>query len=202
MNSQKSNFGKTGKHDDDVDKSGDKVNTRQEAREKADKRERETEQEKEMKTARNQGMIDVSSPGASSPHQAVAPVPRCVTNGERTLDEACNEDEAPDKVQKILSICIGQWASDKRGEVGAEAYTDDLKAMAEEYRDRDSLGECFVHIRKQHSSNKDLRALRALTKSGEFYKVNLGGGEAESMLTNSAKLPNIIEASNCSSSAT
>ena len=72
--------------------------------------------------------------------------------------------------------------------------------MAEEYRDRDSLGECFVHIRKQHSSNKDLRALSGLTKGGKFYMVNSGGDEAGSMLTNSAKLAKIIEASNCSSS--
>ena len=60
--------------------------------------------------------------------------------------------------------------------------------MAEEYRDRDSSGEWFVHIRKQHSSNNDLRALRGLTEGGKFSKVNLGGDEAESMLTNSAKL--------------
>ena len=75
--------------------------------------------------------IDVSSPGASSSHQAVAPAPRGVATGKRTLDEAWNEDEAPDKVQKILSIGIGKGATVKRGEVGAEAYADDLKAMAE-----------------------------------------------------------------------
>ena len=98
-----------------------------------------------------------------------------------------------------MSICIGQGAADKKGEVGAEVYADDLKAMAEEYRERDSLGECFVHIRKQHSSNKDLRARRGLTKGGKFYKVNLRGDEAELILTNSAKLAKIIEVSNCSS---
>ena len=78
-------------------------------------------------------------------------------------------------------------------------YADDLKMMAEEYRERDSLGECFVHIRKRHSSNNDLRALSGLTKGGKFYKVNLAGEEAESILTNSAKLANIIEASKGSS---
>ena len=67
---------------------------------------------------------------------------------ERTLHETWNEGEAPDDVQKILSICIGQGASDKKGEVNAETYDEDLKAMAEEYRGRNAVGECFVHIRK------------------------------------------------------
>ena len=71
-------------------------------------------------------------------------------------------------MQNILSICIGQGAADKIGEVGADVYADDLKAMAEEYRERGSLGECFVHVRKRHSSNKDLRALSGLTKGGKF----------------------------------
>ena len=72
--------------------------------------------------------------------------------------------------------------------------------MAEEYRGRNASGEYFVHIRKQYSSNKDLRALRGLTEGGNFYKVDLEGCEAKSVLTNSAKLARIIEASNCSSS--
>ena len=33
----------------------------------------------------------------------------------------------------------------------------------------------------------------------EFYKVNLGGKEEESVLTNSAKLASLIEGSNCRS---
>ena len=53
--------------------------------------------------------------------------------------------------------------------------------------------------RKKYSSNRDLGALSGLTKGVKFYKVNLGGKEAESILTNSAKLANIIEASNCRS---
>ena len=85
------------------------------------------------------------------------------------------------------------------GGISVDAYVDDLRKMAEEYRERNSSGECFEHIRKKHSSNRDLRALSGLTKGVKFYKVNLGGREAESILTNSAKLANIIEASNCRS---
>ena len=71
--------------------------------------------------------------------------------------------------------------------------------MADEYRERDAAGECFVHIRKQHSSNMDLRALNGLTKGVKFYKVNLGGKEEEPVLTNSAKLASLIEDSKCRS---
>ena len=123
-------------------------------------------------------MADVSSPGASSSHQAAAPsagvpVPGAgqSASGKRTLEVTWNDDEAPDQVQKILSICVGQGAADKKGEIGADDYSEDLKTMAEEYRERESLGECFVHIRKSHSSNKDLRALSGFTKGGTFYKV-------------------------------
>ena len=58
--------------------------------------------------------------------------------------------------------------SDKKGEVNAEAYDEDLKTMAEEYQRRSALGEWFVHIRKQYSSNRDLRALTGLTKFAAF----------------------------------
>ena len=156
-------------------KGGKQVKTKQEDKGEADKREREADKEKEGTAARNQGMTDVSSPGASSSHQSAVPSPTgpsVATSGQRTLEATWNDDEP----RYGVSICIGQGAADKRGEVGADVYADDLKAMAEEYRERDSLGECFVHIRKQHSSNKDLRALDGLTKGGKFYKVNLGGG--------------------------
>ena len=76
-------------------------------------------------------------------------MPGVTTTGERTLEVTWNDDEAPDKVQKILSICIGQGAADKKGEVRADEYDDDLKTMAEEYRERDSFGDCFVHMRKR-----------------------------------------------------
>ena len=102
-------------------------------------------------------------------------------------------------MQKIMSICSGEGAADKRGGISADAYAEDLRRMAEEYRERDAAGECFVHIRKQHSSNRDLRALNGLAKGVKFYKVNLGGKEEESVLTNSAKLASLIEDSSCRS---
>ena len=45
-----------------------------------------------------------------------------------------------------------------------------------------------------------MRALRGLTKGGNFHRMNLEGCEAKSVLTNSATPARIIEASNCSSS--
>ena len=118
-------------------------------------------------------MTDVSSPGAASSNQVPPPSmqPGVVRGaGKRTLNETWNEAEAPDKAQKILSICVGQGASDKRGEVNAEIYEDDLMKMAEEYESRNAAGECFVHIRKQHSSNKDLRALSRLKKGNNLTR--------------------------------
>lgn len=200
--SEKSKPPRKEKEDGDADKGGKKAKTKKEDKGKADKREREAEKETEGNAARNQGTTDVSSPGASSSHLAAAPnvsVPGVTTSGKRTLDVTWNDDEAPDKAQQILSTCTGQEAADKRGEVRTDVYADDLKTMAREYREQDSLGERFVHIRKWHSSNKDLRALSGLTKGGQRYKVNLGGGEAESILTHSAKLAKIIEVSYCSS---
>ena len=50
-------------------------------------------------------MIDVSSPGAASSNQAPPPSiqPGVATGaGKRTLNDTWNEDEAPDKTQKIL----------------------------------------------------------------------------------------------------
>ena len=105
----------------------------------------------------------------------------------------------PEKVQKIMSICVGEGAADKRGEVGASEYAEDSKKIAEEYRERDAAGECFVHIRKQNSSNRDLRALNRLAKGAKFYKVSLGGKLEESVITNSAKLPGLISDSECRS---
>ena len=59
-------------------------------------------------------------------------------------------------MQRIFSICVGHGAADKMGEVKAKEYEEDLKVMVEEYRARNAVGECFVHIRKRHSSNIDL----------------------------------------------
>ena len=105
----------------------------------------------------------MSSPGASSSGLGgstpggTGPVTQpCVFNsigsmtgaaGKRDLDNARDDDEARDPVEKIMSICIGEGAADKRGGISADAYAEALKKMAEEYRERDSAGECFVHIR-------------------------------------------------------
>ena len=161
-------------------KAGKKMKAKQEAIVETQKRERE----------------DAKAPGLS---RSSSPAAQAGTTGKRDLEDTRNDDEAPDKVQKIMSICIGEGAADKRVGISVDAYADDSKKMAEEYRERDSSGECFVHNRKKYSSNRDLRALSGLTKRVTLYKVNLGGKEAESIFTNSAKLANIIEASNCRS---
>ena len=72
--------------------------------------------------------------------------------------------------------------------------------MVEEYESANVAGECFVRIRKQHSSTKDLRALSGRTKGNKFYKVNLEGQETTSVLTNSARLAATFETSNCRNS--
>ena len=64
-----------------------------------------------------------------------------------SLKDGWGEDEAPEKAQKISSICVGYGASDKLGEVGAEEYEADLLKMAEEYKARNEAGECFAHGR-------------------------------------------------------
>ena len=95
-------------------------------------------------------------------------------------------------MQRISSICVGQGAADKIGEVKAKEYEEDLKAMVEEYRASDEVGECFVHIRKRHSSNKDLKILSRLTKGAKFHKVNIQWSDSESIVTNSARRASII----------
>ena len=57
----------------------------------------------------------------------------------------------------------------------------------------------FCAHTKKIFDQQNLRALSGLTNGGKFYKVNLDGDEAESILTNSAKLAKIIEVSKCSS---
>ena len=51
-----------------------------------------------------------------------------------------------------------------------QAY-EDLKEVATEYERMNSAGECFVHVRKRHSSNCDLRAMNPLSKNGSFHFV-------------------------------
>ena len=63
-------------------------------------------------------MTDVSSPGASSSTQIIAPSippgPALIVAGKRELDDMRDDDEAPEKVQKIMSVCVGEAAADKR----------------------------------------------------------------------------------------
>ena len=78
--------------------------------------------------------------------------------------------------------------------------------MIQAYREQQEQGKCFVHARKRHSSNHDLRALQALTNNDKLYSVSLrcGGGEAsrivedaESVVTNSESLAKAIVRANC-----
>ena len=41
----------------------------------------------------------------------------------------------------------GDGAVDKKGGVRAEEYDEDLKRMAEEHREMNATGGCFVHIK-------------------------------------------------------
>ena len=146
-------------------------------------------------------MTDVSSPGASSSTQIIAPSippgPPLIVVGKCELDDMRNDDEAPEKVQKTMSVCVGVAAADKKGEVRAEEYDEDLKKFAEEYREASAAGECLIHIRKRNSSNKDLRALNGLAEGAKFHKVNLKGKVDEAIITNSAKSASLIEGAKC-----
>ena len=151
-----------------------------------------------MEAESDDQLEDCTTPGASS--STAAPVGAPVPAGEkRSLEDEQHEDEAPDKAQRICSISIGCGAADKRGEANAKDYEEDLLRMVGEYKAVSEAGGYFVHVRKKYSSNKDLRALRNLTKGGQFYKVNMEGDEAESVLTNSSRIANIIEAAACNS---
>ena len=62
-----------------------------------------------------------------------------------------------------------------------------------------TAGEWFVHVRRKHSSNKDLRMLNKLKKGPKLHKVNLNGSQAESVITNSSHLAEMIGKANCDS---
>ena len=80
----------------------------------------------------------------------------------------------PNKTQKISSVCIGFGASDKIGESPClKAYEYNLIDLVTGYEERHGQGENFDHVRKLHACNRDLRALRELTKGEQFYTVNL-----------------------------
>ena len=108
-------------------------------------------------------------------------------------------NEAPEKVQKLSSICVGVGAADKVGERLNDGYERNLKEMVDEYTNCCRKGKCFVHIRKVQSSNKDLRALSSLTQGSKFYKVNLEGFEVESIITNSSVIARMVKEAGCDS---
>ena len=147
---------------------------------------------------------NVSSPGASSSQDTEPPSYRrtkvAAEADKRELSDKMDETETPEQFQKISSVCIGHGAADKIGEIGDQGeYEEDLRSMAREYQERDEAGEFFVHVRKRYSSNKDLRALNVLTGRDKFYKINLRGGEAESVITNSLHLVEVIREAECES---
>ena len=79
------------------------------------------------------------------------------------------------KTQRISVICFGIGSDDVTGEINAEDYDEELKQMEAKYVDALKAGHCFVHIRANRSSNKDLKMLSRVTKAHEFKKVNLQG---------------------------
>lgn len=72
--------------------------------------------------------------------------------------------------------------------------------IAEECKVRRAAGECFVHVEKKFSSNKNLNLLSQLTKGAKSHKVKLWGSDAESILTNSAHVARMIKKADCESS--
>ena len=148
------------------------------------------------KKARAEGSND---PVPSGVHTTANPVRR----GEKRSGSddpgrsGAQATENPEKTQKIMSICLGISSADKKGEMQAKEYEDGLSQMVSEYESQAEIGQPFVHIRKCWSSNRDLKALTAMTGRSDFHKVNLQGDEAESVVTNSAHLAEVIERANC-----
>ena len=118
---------------------------------------------------------------------------------KRPMIDGWNEDEAPEKTQKINSICLGMGSSDKIGEFSEAEYKQGLEEMAEAYSEARRRGGHFVHIRKVKSSNRDLRTLNGMTDGAKLYKVNLGGSEVESIVTDSQVIAKLIESARCDS---
>ena len=115
--------------------------------------------------------MDTSSPGASSSQDHRLALGN--NSDKRTLEDAHDDDEMPEKSQKISSVCIEFGASGKRGESPClKSYEQDLIDLVKEYEERHEQGETFVHVRKRYSGNRDLRTLRELTEGEQFYTVN------------------------------
>ena len=60
------------------------------------------------------------------------------------------------------------------GEVNAKDYEEDLIKMAEEYKVRNEAGECFVHVRRKHSSSRGAAAKQDGADDGSALGTPLG----------------------------
>lgn len=121
---------------------------------------------------------------------------------KRELAVTTDDQGSPSKTPKISSVCFGIGSADKAGEVTKKVQEDELKTMAAEYLKAIETGECFVHLRPKHSSNRDLKMLTQLTGCDKFRKVNFEGSEVESVITNSNHLAEVLTKSKCTSRET
>lgn len=96
-------------------------------------------------------------------------------------------------------MTIGFGASDKMGE-------SPLAGLTEAYKEQQLKSKRFVHVRKKRSSNRDLWSPQKVASGDKIYAVDLKsqghkgdeiGEVAESILTNSQHLAEIIEKANC-----
>ena len=78
--------------------------------------------------------------------------------------------------------------------------------MVEACQEQQKEGKRVVHVRKRHSSNRDLRDMQAVTSSEKLHLVNLKckgnkaagiGEDAESVVTSSELLAQAIERADC-----
>ena len=76
--------------------------------------------------------------------------------GDDPVQSGAQATANPEKTQKIMSICLGISSADKKGEMQAKEYEDELRQMVSEYESQTEIGQPFVHIRKCWSSNRDL----------------------------------------------
>ena len=137
---------------------------------------------------------NASSSAAEAPIQEVM-APRVAVKHDMPKEE--DEDESPEKARKVASIHFGIGSSDKTGELAEKDYKAELDAMAAAYQSQVDSGSCFVHVRKRHSSNRDLQMLSKLTGGVRLYKVNLHSEEAESVLTNSDVMATLLKEADC-----
>ena len=76
-----------------------------------------------------------------------------------------------------MSVVVGRTAAEKKGKVDdLEQYEDELKEMAEAYKESDNAGTAFVHIRDKYSTNRDLRQLQRIVGGGRFFRINSACG--------------------------